>query len=274
MNQFYRLKLVGGSYVKTTRWNCVVRDENFDSKNCMATAGAVAAWAETNGSRIITPCQIRQNGGDLVGGMGVDDVQTAWQALGIGTFWTPDWFNWTDVMGAVREENRLAVVGGDHDQIPYGTQCQKGGTFDHAFWIHDVRSDGSIVWGDPLCTGYHITAQSYLREAVQKLARVKRLTEERLYVGLTRRRPEAVTLKYKLRITNDLAFWSYGLRNGELFGRKSERLPGTGTDDVPCSAKHRYPYLGVSKDVYLVTKGVYEGKWISAPQNAVKVITV
>jgi len=192
MNQFYRLEYdeVHKTYVKTTRWNNIINGHNFDSENCMATQGAIALDAHTQGKTRTTPAGIRNYQDDLSGGIGVDDVQTAWKRHFGQTLLTPADFDWADVVYAVRAEHRYVVLGVDYRFVPDSYKRQLPGNFDHALGLDDFRTtDSGISVSDSLSTAFHWQPQSSVRTAAEALALRTRGSKAKLFVGLTAKRP-------------------------------------------------------------------------------------
>ena len=204
-NQFYRLDFdeVRKVWVKTTRWNNIINGHNFDSENCMATQGAIALDAHTGGAKKTSPGVIRQYGGDLSGGMGVDDVQRAWDTHFGETLWTPADFSWDDFLYAVRAQRRYGIVGVDYGDVPYDYQVQKGGTFDHAIGVDDWRStDSRILRSDSLDTKFVWVPQSAYRAAAESLALRVRGSRGKLFVAFSAIRPLlSAQVKYRVVIS-------------------------------------------------------------------------
>jgi len=192
LNQFYKLDYddVAHRWVKTTtQW-----PGSFNSVNCMATAGAVAIDAHTGGVIRSNPPQIRAGQDDQSGGIGVNDVDVAWHRLWGRDLLTPAGFSWADVMHAVKTERRHVAIGVDYAKVPYAYQLQKGGTFDHALNIDDIRdTDGAILRYDSLGTNPAWVPQSAVRPAAEALALRARGTAGSLFVGLTASRPAVGT---------------------------------------------------------------------------------
>lgn len=192
LNQFYRLTWNGTSWVKSTRWGT-----RFDSTNCMATQGALAIDAHTGGKIRSTPPIIRSAQGDQYGGIGVDDVQQAWQRLWGELFLTPAGFNFADTINAVRQ-GRYVVVAMDYGQLSEVHKCQAGGRFGHAMGLNDIRADGQIGYFDSLCTHKRYMPQYQMRRAMERTALISGRNVENLFIGLTRVRPEmAVQVTYR-----------------------------------------------------------------------------
>lgn len=196
VNQFNRLDYdeVARKYYKTTRWNHSHRNAagvltNWDSLLCMATEGAVAIDAHTGGRLRSTPGAIHDHQDDQMGGIGVDDVAVAWKRLWGADLIVPSDYDWADVMTAVRAR-RHVIVGVDYEDVPYEYQEQKGGTFDHALGVDDVRSDGSILRYDSLGANPRWVPQSAVRAGAESLALRVRGTRSRLFVALTAVRPK------------------------------------------------------------------------------------
>ncbi len=213
VNQFYRLDrdTPTGPLVKTSRWNHqhvingVLR--NFDGVLCMAGEGAVALDAHTLGASRSSPGKLHDFQDDRSGGIGVTDVDVAWHRGWSQDLLTPDWYNWNDIIYAVRVQRRHAVIAVDYDYVPYEYQVQKDGSFDHAIGIDDFRaSDSRILRYDTLDTKAVWTPQSAYRTAAEQIALRIRGTKERLFVGLTKTRPLIVAaVKYRVACTGGTA---------------------------------------------------------------------
>ena len=198
MNQFYRLIRVSGPkgtgyYTAGDPWNNYVRNpttgriEDYDSRNCCATEGAVLWDAKSKGRERTSPVQIRNHQSDKIGGIGWDDVNEAYRDIfGSGsTLWTPSDWDWYDVINGLKQ-GRSVGVQVDYDQVPWVDQCQKGGTFDHAMSLHGYRSsDGRILRHDPLCRKMVWVTQRSVRLGAEKIALAQRGTKSRLFVIVT-----------------------------------------------------------------------------------------
>lgn len=206
INQFNRLVHVSGasgtgSYALGSRWNNMHNGQNYDGRNCTAAVGAIAIDAHTGGKYTSNPAQIRNHQTDWAGGIGLDDVNVAWGRLWPGNqLLLPSSADWTDVIQWLKDR-RFVAIQGDYDQVPYAYQCQKGGTFDHAFGLGGFRaSDARVLLYDPLCKHAVWVPQYVIRVAAEKLALVQRGSKGRLFVGLTRPMPPpyvpGVTYRY------------------------------------------------------------------------------
>jgi hypothetical protein len=205
INQFNRLIYVSGSeatgsYSLGSRWNNVHNGSNYDGRNCTAAIGAVAIDAHTGGKITSNPAVIRNHQYDWSGGIGLDDVNVAWKNLWPGNALDLSGRDWADVLAALKE-NRFVAIQGDYDQIPYAYQCQKGGTFDHAFGLGGWRaSDGMVLLYDPLCKHAVWVPQYVIRGSAEKLALAQRGTKSRLFAGVTHVMPPpydaGVTYRY------------------------------------------------------------------------------
>jgi len=197
VNQFYRLEYdeVTDHYVKTTPWNDIVNGHDFDAENCMAAEGAVALDAHTNGRIRTSPAGIRNYQTDFSGGIGVDDVQDAWQRHFGQTLWTPRDFNWDDLLYAVRQRRHVAAAA-DYRKVPDAYKYQLPGNFDHALGIDAWRSsDGALLVFDSLSTGPRWQPQSSVRAAIEAIAirerrdggcKRPRITAARPLIGVSR----------------------------------------------------------------------------------------
>jgi hypothetical protein len=205
INQFSRLIFQSGTeptgnYTLGSRWNNIHNGSNYDGRNCTAAMGAVSVDAATGGRITSNPAQIRNHQNDWSGGIGWDDVNVALDNLGYPKLVLPTNFDWYDTLAAVKE-GRFVGIQGDNDQVPYEYQCQKGGTFDHAYGLAGWRaSDSRVLRYDPLCGRASWVPQSAIRGAAEKLALVQRGTRSRLFVGLTKVMPPpyiaGVTYRY------------------------------------------------------------------------------
>jgi hypothetical protein len=196
LNQFYRLDYdeIAKRYVKTTRWNhSHIRNGmtiNYDSVDCMVSAGAILLDAHTGGSKRTTPGAIHDHQDDMVGGVGVDDVRVSWSRGWGEVLYTPADFDWADTIYAVRTQRRCAIVGVDYDYVPYDYQVQKGGSFDHAIVLEDYRStDARLRRYDSLDANPAWVPQSAYKAAAEALALRVRGSRARLFVAFTRSRP-------------------------------------------------------------------------------------
>lgn len=205
INQFSRLIYVSGgeptgTYALGSRWNNTHNGQVWDGRNCTAAVGAIAIDAHTGGRITSNPAQIRNHQNDWAGGIGLDDVNAAWADLWPGNQLVLPQADWADVIQALKER-RFVAIQGDYDQIPYAYQCQKGGTFDHAFGLGGFRStDARVLLYDPLCKHAVWVPQYVIRTSAEKLAIAQRGTRSRLFVGLTRVMPPpydgGVTYRY------------------------------------------------------------------------------
>jgi hypothetical protein len=151
--------------------------------------GALLIDAHTGGKKLSSPPSIRNHQDDWSGGIGWDDVNVAlWRIFGLRLTIPPS-ADWYDVLGWLKA-GRCVGIQGDYDQVPYTYQCQKGGTFDHAFALAGYRSsDGRVLRYDPLCKNAQWIPQSAIRAAAEKLALAQRGTRGRLFVMLTQVMP-------------------------------------------------------------------------------------
>lgn len=190
VNQFNRLIHVSGAeptgtYSLGSRWNNIVNGQNWDGRNCTAAMGALLIDAHTGGKKTSSPPQIRNHQNDWSGGIGWDDVNVSLSALFGIRLAIPTSADWYDVLGWLKSGHAVGIQG-DYDQVPYDYQCQKGGTFDHAFALAGYRTtDGRVLRFDPLCKNASWVPQSAIRSAAEKLALVQRGTKGRLFVMLT-----------------------------------------------------------------------------------------
>lgn len=217
VNQFYKLDKATPTspYVKTTRWNHTHGNSagnviNWDGLLCMCAEGAVALDAHTQGRIRTYPGAVHDNQDDNSGGIGVDDVKTAW-ARGWGqTLLTPADYDWDDLMYAVRVQRRHALLGVDYDYVAYDYQVQKTGSFDHAVGIDDFRaSDSRIYRYDSLDTKAIWAPQSAYRGAAEALALRVRGSKGRLFVALSASRPLLSTIqKFRVSITGYTPLYS------------------------------------------------------------------
>lgn len=204
INQFNRLVYVSGtpptgSYVLGSRWNNMHNGQNWDGRNCSAASGAVLIDAHTGGRIKSNPVQIRNHQSDWSGGIGWDDVNEAWADLWPGNQLILPNADWADVIAALKE-GRAVGVQYDYDQVQYGYQCQKGGTFDHAGVLAGFRaSDARVLYYDPLCRHATWVPQYVVRTGAEKLALAQRGTKSKLFVALTKVMPpppSGVTFRY------------------------------------------------------------------------------
>ena len=197
INQFNRLARVSGpkgtgSYVFGDPWNNVHENpqtgkiEDYDGRNCTAAVGATLRDSHTMGKSRSNPSQIRNHQNDFAGGIGWDDVNTAWRDIWNEELGFPQFFDWLDVLTALREHRDVGIQG-DHGLVPWQYQTQKGGNFDHAFSLHGYRSsDGRVLFWDPLAKHLVWVPQYAIRPAAEKLALEQRGSKGRLFVAYTR----------------------------------------------------------------------------------------
>jgi hypothetical protein len=208
INQFFRLDYdeVHDRYVKTTPWNNVVHGHDFDSENCMASEGAVAIDAHTGGRIRTSPAGIRNWQSDFSGGIGVDDVQDAWQRHFGQVLWTPRGFSWADALYAIRQRRHVAFAV-DYRDYPYPLQVNHA--FDHALGGDAYRSsDGEILVFDSLGTGARWLPQAGVRRAAEKLAIREGRSAGDLFVGITAIRPLLGVARYRCVITGHVTTYS------------------------------------------------------------------
>lgn len=230
INQFNRLVYnasVTTAHVKGTAWNDVINGHDFDSEDCMASEGAVALDAHTGGAIRTSPHIIRYYGGDYSGGIGVDDVDKAWNDHFNRDLLTPAGYGWADLMSAVRAR-RHVIVGVNYGKVPYAYQVQKGGTFDHAIGIDDYRSsDGAILRYDSLDTKAVWVPQSAIRPAAEALALRIRGTAGSLFVGLTAIRPLlGTTTHYSAKVIHPTTLWNTKTLRWVYSTNKITSIPG------------------------------------------------
>ena len=200
MNQFYRLTHVSGPkgtgyYTAGDNWDNYHRNpstgrlEDYDSRNCTATMGAVLRDAHTGGISRSSPVQIRNHQGDWAGGIGWDDVNDAWWDIWGERLTIPSAADWYDVLAWLKQGRHVGIQG-DYDQVPYAYQAQKGGTFDHAFSLGGYNpSNGQVLLFDPLARKAQWVPQYAIRPAAEKLALAQRGTRSRLFVMITQVMP-------------------------------------------------------------------------------------
>ncbi len=210
INQFSRLRYVSGTkptgtYALGTRWNQVRNGVAYDGLNCTSAVGAIAIDAHTGGRILSSPPQIRNAQYDWSGGIGLDDVNVAWNRLWPGNqLYLPQAHDWADVIATLKDR-RFVAIQGDYDQIPYAYQCQKYGRFDHAFGLGGFRSsDARVLLYDPLCTHAVWIPQYAIRGAAEKLALAQRGTRSRLFVGITKVMATTVTVHWASDIATDI----------------------------------------------------------------------
>lgn len=201
VNQFRRLIQTGPTtYALGTEWNNVKYGVDWDSANCMAAMGAVAASAQTGGTRHFAPADIRNHQDDFAGGIGHDDVQTAFARLGLPAF-DDAVTDWATSMRKVRED-RFVWWAVQYAKVPRPVQAQKGGTFDHALGGFHMFADGTFLLYDPLAKSLQRVEQSAVRPAAEAIALRERGDARELFVGATRVLPSTgLTLRYGARKT-------------------------------------------------------------------------
>ncbi len=239
VNQFFRLSYVSGTaptgyYSLGTPWNTA-----YDSRNCTAAMGALLIDAHSNGRHKSSPPQIRNHQNDWSGGIGWDDVNVAlWDLFG-ERLTIPYQHDWADVLASLKQ-GRYVGIQGDYDQVPYSYQCQKGGTFDHAFALGDYRaSDGRVLMYDPLCRNASWVPQSAIRGAAEKLALAQRGTKSRLFVMLTQVVANTTpTLRYRVEVPAS-RFWRF-YTSGTTIVSPYRKAYETGGFTYNCSAPARY----------------------------------
>ncbi len=209
INQFSRLRYVSGTkptgtYALGTRWNQVRNGVAYDGLNCTSAVGAIAIDAHTGGRILSSPPQIRNAQYDWSGGIGLDDVNVAWNRLWPGNqLYLPQAHDWADTLATLKD-GRFVAIQGDNDQMgPY--TCQVGGTFDHAYGLAGWRSsDGRVLLYDPLCHHARWVPQYAIRAAAEKLALAQRGTRSRLFVGITKVMVTAPTVHWASDIATDI----------------------------------------------------------------------
>jgi hypothetical protein len=239
INQFLRLvynsgSVPTGSYSLGLPWGT-----SYDGLNCTAAMGALLIDAHTNGRHKTTPPAIRSHQHDFTGGIGWDDVNVAlWDLFGV-RLTIPYQYDWADVILALRE-GRYVGIQGDYDQVPYSYQCQKGGTFDHAFALGDYRaSDGRVLLYDPLCRNAAWVPQSTIRGAAEKLALAQRGTKSRLFVMTTAVVSSTTpTVRYRVEVPAS-RFWRF-YTSGTSIVSPFRKAYETGGFSATCSAPARY----------------------------------
>lgn len=196
VNQFTRLLEMGPRFYKPgTRWHNVVNGHDYDSENCMAAGGSIAAAIQSGFSRTFSPGDIRNHQDDFSGGIGVDDVQVALARLGLPKIITTP-TDWPGVIQWVRE-GRLVILAVQYSKVPRPVQAQKGGTFDHMLAVCNLYADGTIDLYDPLAVEIQRVEQSSVRPAAEAIALRERGDATRLFVGATNILPlVGPTLRY------------------------------------------------------------------------------
>lgn len=273
INQFSRLIQVSGSdgtgtYALGSRWNNIVNGRNWDGANCTAAMGAVAIDAHTGGRVKSNPAQIRNAQSDWSGGIGLDDVNDAWAKLWPGNQLSLPVADWADTLYALKQ-GRFVLIQGDYDQIPYAYQCQKNGTFDHAFGLAGWRaSDGRVLYYDPLCKHATWVPQYVIRTSAEKLALAQRGTRSRLFVGLTKIMPPAFVAAWKASVPAG-TFWSYRIGDGVIKGRTQESTGGF-SGDCTTPREYLWPAERSSATLVKLTSGSRAGMYISGSKYATK----
>ena len=289
VNQFNRLIRTSGpkgtgTYVKGTGWDNHHYDPSaghatdYDNRNCTAAVGATLRDVHTGGRSKTTPNAMRNNQGDFDGGIGWPDINASWEKLFSEQLTIPAAYDWNDVMSALKGR-RAVGVSGDYDQIPYKYQAQKGGTFDHAFSLHDYRgTDHRVLLWDPLGTHMIWVPQYVIRDAAEKLAMSQRGTKSRLFVALTRAIPKpinpATTWTAVVRPVGNAAkrtYWQYYLQGDYIIKRTGRE---TGGFSAGCSApvwrrvhssvRHKFPESGYWLVRINEPSSAYHGRWIAA----------
>jgi hypothetical protein len=287
VNQFNRLVRVSGSvatgsYVASEPWDNMHRNprtgrvEDYDGRNCTAAIGALLRDAHTGGRSRSTPPTIRNAQSDWDGGIGWDDVNDAWQTLWGERLLTPRGYDWADVLARLRE-GRVVGIGGDHDAVPYEFQCQKGGTFDHAFALGDYRpSDGEVLRYDSLCKTGRWVPQRAIRGAAEKLAIAQRGNRADLFLIMTRIVPPPYTPSWRVSIKPTKGqprrrFFRYLLTGTFIVGRTDHRTGGFSAGSTApvmrrVHSDHRDEF---PKDEYRLVRitdprSVYNGWWVDA----------
>lgn len=272
INQFQRLiyesgSRITGSYSLGSGWNnlhvnpATGRTEDYDGRNCTAASGAILRDAHTGGRSKANPPYIRNAQDDWSGGIGWDDVNLAWWRLYGERLTIPSGANWTDVMAALRE-GRAVGVQYDYDQVPYEYQCQKGGTFDHAGVLAATRSDGAVLYYDPLCRHASWVPQYVVRRGAEKLAVAQRGTTGSLFVTWTRVVPAPVSTGWQWHLAPGTRYWSFHVgTTGRIIDREARVTQGaSGTCEAP--SRHYWPANGKYYPLVKVTSGFLKGRYI------------
>lgn len=274
INQFYHLEQDGPGlpWRKTTPWNDVIAGHDFDAEDCMAAEGVVILDAHTSGRIHSTAHAIRLASGDLKGGIGVDDVQTAAEKLYGQSILTPRDFSRSDAVHAVRGERRHVGFGVQYNVLPDSIQYQLPGNFAHAMGLDDIRdSDGYGLIYDSLGTGPVWRPLSGIWAAAEKLATMNGRSAGQLFAMVSASRPALATGRFEATLPAD-AFFTYdvtGYVKGSGGGRVVDRDPHTRghTDVVPVSAPpaNSTRWTGhPSRRLVQIMKGVFAGSCIAA----------
>lgn len=270
MNQFNRLIYVSGgvtgTYYTGSPWNNYHNGIDYDSMNCTATMGALLRDAHTGGFQKSTPIAIRNHQNDWRGGIGWDDVSTAWLNLYGEPLNVPYGADWNDVIYWLKQ-GRAVGVQGNYGLVPYSYQCQKGGQFDHAFALAGYRaSDGRVLFYDPLCKRASWVPQYVIRPAAERLAIVQRGDKSRLFVSYTKVMPTVIlpTKKYQAVVHPGSGyFFRYIVRSGVIDDRERTK---TGGFTATCTAPVRTYWPDEKRWIYLVklTSGSRSGQYVDA----------
>lgn len=292
INQFNRLARVSGSkgtgsYVFGDPWNnfhenpATGRVEDYDNRNCTAAVGATLRDSHTSGRSRSNPAQIRNHQHDFAGGIGWDDVNVAWRDIWNEELGFPQFFDWLDVITALREGRDLGIQG-DYGLVPWDYQAQKGGNFDHAFSLHGYRSsDGRVLFWDPLAKHMVWVPQYVIRPAAERLALQQRGSKGRLFVAFTRRVAPIVSPALHGWVASvhpigklpTRRYWQYVLsRDGKYIVDRIARETGGFTAE--CTAPIYRSVLSTSRgkkgmdepgyNIVKLQTGVYDGRFIAA----------
>lgn len=282
VNQFTRLSLVSGArgtgyYVPGAGWNNLHVSPSgkvidYDALNCTCAAAATLRDAMTGGRSRTSPNTIRNAQNDFSGGIGWDDVNVALGRLGWPKLTIQTSASWADVLQYLIQ-GRAVGIQGDYDQVPYSYQTQKGGTFDHAFTLHDYRrSDGRVLWFDTLDRKLKWVPQSVIRPAAEKLALVQRGTKLRLFVATTNVVPSPVSVAPKYQVSihpipgqTYRNFWVYSVSavHGRITGRVGVRTKGFSARST--APQRRYWTLaGKYYELVQLTDGYRKGQYVHA----------
>lgn len=256
VNQFFRI--VNGK--KSTRWNNVVNGHNFDSENCMAAEGAVAASAQTDLRSVYSPNRIRAAQSDLIGGIGVDDVDDAFRELGIGSLSHPANFDRDDVLQALVDRRHVAIAV-DYRKVPTADKLQLPGLFDHALGLDDVDDHvGMVLRYDSLGIAPIWVPYSAVFPAAEALALRERGNKNALFAGVTKQRAALPTGVWKASVQRDAddvglhRFGRYFVKGGVVTGSQVP-VPRTGGFSAACTppAIYRWPGHTSQRLVRLLT---------------------
>lgn len=235
--------------------------------SCTSYASAMAASYDRQVAKRTTGEAVRRRTGDTIGGTTLaqnDDAVRSLTGVDLDVRYRYPWADFASKINA----GYSAVLQGWYAPIA-ATKFDAGGGFsgNHAIFVPPG-------WGamDPLADGrrsgiykYHGEAypQSLLKTFAGQLnigsGRIVRLGSGLVYAAFTR---PIIPVTYRAMLPTG-AFWVYTVVNGSITRRTAETRGGGSS--VPCTSARLYSWPGhSSKSLVKVTKGIYEGRYVSS----------